>query len=172
MQQLNVTDVICPKEKAKVPNVVLAYWAGELGEFGKTWVQWDMDVNMLQKRGFFVQEQEGWTANKFELYIQSGTGEKRMHGIFFWGHGGSGGLLTDSNQKNNANYYTYYSGWNSVYKLAFGALFACHSQAGRGQFSNNAIFWGKTGVLVPHGFHLFGPTIDSLLSPGVQGTRK
>lgn len=133
---------------------------------------WDEDVSALKKRGFYAAEKEGWTSSGLEGYIQSATKAKQLHGIFFWGHGYIGGVLTDSKHKEDPSYYSNYASWNPGYKLGLGMLFACHTQSARNQFSANAIFWGKTGVLVPHGFHLFGPTIESLIPPGAQGTKK
>jgi hypothetical protein len=172
LSSLTAKDVCCPGEKVEIPNTVLAYWAGELGGFGKWWVMWGTDVGALKKRGFNVPEHQGWTANALETEIQTATKAKELHGIFFWGHGYKGGVLTDSDQSGNGKYYSDYASWKPKYKLGLGVLFACHTQSGRGQFSSGAIFWGKTGVLVPHGFHLFGPTINSLVPPGAQGTKK
>jgi len=178
LRSLKATDIICVGEKVEIPNTVLAYWAGEIGGFGKWWVMWGTDVGTLKERGFNVPEHQGWAAKGLETEIQTATGAKELHGIFFWGHGydktavRSGGVLTDSDKKEDAAYYSSFASWNAAYKPAFGVLFACYTQNARSLFSTNAVFWGSQGVLVPHGLHLFGPTIDSLLPPGAQGTKK
>jgi len=181
---LKAKDVCCPGEKVEIPNTVLAYWAGHdwVGIIhGKTWVMWGTEVGTLKKRGFNVPEKRGMTAADFEKYIQTSTGSKELHGIFFSGHGfdktagpppTSGGVLTDAEKGGNGLYYSYFSAWNPAYKPAFGVLFACYTQNAKSVFSSNAVFWGSSGVLVPHGFHLFGPTVSSLLPPGAQGTKK
>ncbi len=169
---LKKEDGICPDQTFYIPNSVLAYWGGELGGFGKWWVMWGTDVNTLKTRGFNVPEHEGWTAGALQTKIQAGTKAKQLHGILFWGHGYIGGVLTDSSQKGNAQYESDYGSWNPAYKLGLGVLFACHTQSGRGQFSGGAIFWGKTGTLVPHGLRLFGPTVSTLVPPGAQRTKK
>lgn len=86
----------------------------------------------------------------------------------------SGGVLTDAEKGGNWLYYSYFSKWNPAYKPAFGVLWACYTNNARSVFSTSksAVFRGSSGVLIPHGFHLFGPTVSSLLPPGAQGTKK
>jgi len=181
---LTANEGICPGEKVQVPNTVLAYWAGHdwVGIIhGKTWVMWDSDVSTLKKRGFSAPEKSGMTAAQFEQYIRNSTASKKFHGLFFWGHGfdktagpppRSGGVLTDAEKGGNILYYSYFSAWAPAYKPAFGVLFACYTQNTMSVFSSNAVFWGSSGVLSPHGFHLYGPPISSLLKPGDQGTKE
>ena len=192
--RLKTTEKLCGSEVVEVPNTVFAYWAGEVGGFGKWWVMWERDVDTLKSRGFNVSVQQGLTAVKFQQYIQNTTKSKDLHGIFFWGHGIYEerivkpapdwdklkvfekkekvyvGIGTDSDQK-TGEYQSMYAMWKPEYKMGLGILFACGTQAGRDQFSDNAIFWGKEGVLVPHGAHIFGPTVDSLIPKGAQGTK-
>jgi len=155
----------------KVPNTVVAWWGGELGGFGKFWVMWDTDVNTFKKRGFKVIDTGPGTAAGIEGDIANYQGQKQLHGIFFWGHGYQGGVLTDSDNKGTVGYYSDYANWHPPYKMAIGIVFACHSASAQQDFSQNAIFWGKTGVLIPHGFHVFGPTVAELVPPGSQGTK-
>jgi len=196
--KIDVQAALTGCEKYDIPNTVLAYWAGELGSFGKWWVRWKEDAETLKTRGFKVDEQQGWTAEKFENYLATQTGTKELHGLFFWGHGywrGQrpwwdvlhlvvngpwSGILTDSSHKDDKDpvvregYYSDYSAWSLSYKLALGVLWACGTDAARYRFSSGpgAIFQGHPGVLVPHGGHLFGPKMSTLVPPGAQGTRK
>ena len=174
LPQLNEKDVCCPGEKVKIPNVILAYWGGEFGGVGKVWVEWDKDVGTLTQRGFHVAKNQGWTSAQLESVIQEGTATRTLQGIFFWGHGWRGGVLTDSGQKGKPAYESWYANWNPNYRLGLGVLFACYGQSGRGQFSNSKaiVFWGKTGVLIPGPFHSFAPTMRKLVPPGAQGTKK
>ena len=146
----------------------------------------------LQSRGFMVEEQSHWPAARFEGYLARETAAKKLHGIFFWGHGqyeivveigakgkvireisrGWVGVITDSSKKGNDAYLSRYENWNPSYKMGLGILFACGTQAARPHFSAKAVFWGSPVVLYPHGFHLFGPKVEELLPPGSQGTRE
>ena len=173
----------------KIPNTVLAYWAGELGDFGKAWVGWNTDRDVLRLRGFKVDERSGETAATFESHISSGTAKRELHGLFFWGHGfytetntlnAKGqvvaktkvwtGVVTDSSQK-DAAHQSEFAAWKPAYKLGLGILFACGTQAARNRFSANAIFWGSCGILSPHGGHTFGPPMEELVPWGAQGSR-
>jgi RHS repeat-associated protein len=185
-----------------IPNTVLAYWGGELGGFGEWWVRWHEDVGVLSKRGFKVDENTNWTARQFENYILNETTHKKLHGLFFWGHG-SGywvidkpappwdllktlekkhmvwtGIVTDSAHKKNANYHSSYSSWTAVYRMALGVLWACGTDAAKDPMyrifsgSPGAKFRGAPGVLWPHGFHLYGEPMDKIIIPGEQGTRQ
>jgi hypothetical protein len=159
-----------------IPNTVFAYWAGELAGLGKWWVMWGMDVGTLKKRGFDVQEHEGWTAKVLEAEIQTAMMAKELHGIFFWGHGSPGFVYTTAKafHKRDQAYYSYYHNWHPHYHMGLGVLWACYSDTARGAFSTsaNAIFRGHTGTLWPHGLHLYGPSISELIPPGKQGTKK
>ena len=180
--------------KFKIPNTMHAYWAGELGEFGKWWVMWNMDVETLKERGFKVDENQGWTAAQFESYFATKTASKQMHGLFFWGHGLQYkstwiGLLTDSGKKKAKAigqytdpagltqtfeynpYHTPYGLWRPAYNLGLGVLWACGTDpAARIAFSENATFRGFKDVGWPHGFHLYGDTMSQIIPPAFQGT--
>ena len=169
LSELTAKDAICPGQSVNVPNTVLAFWAGELGEFGKWWVRWESDVAALKAAKYHVASHQGWTAKGLETYIQLTTKAKELQGIFFWGHGSKWGVGTDSNNK-DVKHSSLYRDWKPAYQMGLGILFACYTQSGRGQFSKNAIFWGKKGdgeegKLWPHGFHLFGPTVSEIIAP-------
>lgn len=150
----------------KIPNTVIAWWAGVLGGFGKGWVMWDTDVGTFNKRGFHVIETDPGTAGRLEGLIAGLERRKQLHGWFSWSHGYVGGILTDADQmKALFGYDSDYANWHPRYRMAIGIIFACESASARNDFSSNAIFWGKNGTLVPHGAHLFGPTVAHLVPP-------
>jgi len=151
---------------ALVPNTVLAYWAGEWGSLGKTWVWWTRDIHFLKSQGYFVEDEKDWTASQFENYLGSKTTSQELYGIFFWGHGydwqdyaSQGhlyveeGLITKSNygQGEQQIYTSYFRDWPLRYKLGLGMLYACFSNNARYHFSRDASFFGSGGVLVPIG---------------------
>jgi RHS repeat-associated protein len=169
---------LCANNQVSIPNSVLAHWGGVLGGFGKFWVMWDADVQTLRARGFRVHEWEYLNASYFEHVISSYQAAKKAHGVFAWGHGNTGLLSLSDSGANGANpgaYISYYRNWHPKYHMALGVVFACYSDSARSHFARNgappAIFWGSPGVLVPHGFHLFGPSLSKLIPPGAQGTR-
>ncbi len=169
---LQGTTKMCPGAKVRFPNVVLAYWGGELGGFGKWWVRWGSDVSTLRARGFHVIEGKGWSSQHFEGYIRHAQADRILHGLFFWGHANPREVLLDSAHKDDDSYRSQYSEWHPHYRMGLGILFACDTASARADFSSKAKFWGKQGVLVPHGFHLFGTRVARLIPPGVQGTRQ
>ncbi|HRT52268.1 MAG TPA: RHS repeat-associated core domain-containing protein [Anaerohalosphaeraceae bacterium] len=151
---------------AWVPNTVLAYWAGEAGGLGKHYVGWSRDINGLKGQGYYIEDEEGWTASQFENYLSSKTQSQELYGIFFWGHGfwirdnepwsiwdpfswnrdrDWGGLVVSKDE------YSYYSDWGLKYKLALGLMYACGTNAARDKFSDDARFFGSEEVLVPIG---------------------
>ena len=172
----------------QIPNTVLTYWAGVLGNTGKWWVYWKQDADALKRRGFNTKYADGWSSSAFESYLYSQTASKHLHGIYFWGHGGLykwtepynifdpfnlfrkgewGTLVVDVNDHSDYKY-----NWNLEYKLGLGVLWACGSNAAIIHFSSNSIFRGSENVLVPHGFHLFGEPMNKIIPPGTQGTKQ
>jgi RHS repeat-associated protein len=176
LQDLDADTPICPCEKVEVPNTILSYWAGELGGFGKFYVMYQMDVDTFKRRGFYVTQGEGWMAAKLESKLAdlSGDSSKSLHGIFFWGHGAKNGVGTDTSHRNDPYYGSLYSEWkaNLSYKPAIGILYACETIHAKYLFSsNNSIFWGAPGTLVPLPLHCFFPTVAEKVRPGMQGTK-
>ncbi len=88
-----------PVEKVEVPNVALVYWAGEMGGIGKQWAGYNDDRGTLRRRGFKVDEQSGMTGNGLTTHIATGMQNKKLHGMYYWGHGfqrgGPYGAITD-----------------------------------------------------------------------------
>jgi hypothetical protein len=79
--------LICPGEKVKIPNTVLAYFAesSNLREY----YGWGDDVKTLKDRGFkVVQKSNSWKAERLEAFIRKRTRNGKLHGIVFQGHGG------------------------------------------------------------------------------------
>jgi hypothetical protein len=169
---IEIDTEFCPGEEVKIPNTVMAYWAGALGGFGKMWVEWYDDIKRLEKRGFYVPEVEGLNALGLESKIESLQESKELHGIFAWGHGSPDGFLTiDTGGRST---FSFYSEWQPRYKMGLGIIWACSSGDGSAEenFSSSAgaIFRGHAGYLVPWPFHLFGPRTDEIVAPGAQGT--
>jgi len=169
--QLTADTEICLGEKVKVPNTVIAYWAGELGFIGKLWVGWWDDVGTLKERGFYVDETEGYTAIQLECGIDHSQENKKLHGIFAWGHGGFHYFVTDASHRGESGYYSFYEKWKPKYKMALGIIWACHSITAKPHFSSNGIFQGHKGILLPWPFHWYGPTVDQIIKPGQQETK-
>jgi hypothetical protein len=181
-----VNDPMTGCEWFEVPNTVLAYWAGDFAGLGRFWVRWQQDVATLRARGFVVDEQKGWTGARWETELIEMTKYKDLHGVFFWGHGVIGrgiipwwdtfGLIT--NPKSGwvgldlgGGEQTTYARWRPEYQLGLGILWACGTDPTAKPFFSG-IFKGFSGVGVPHGSHLYGPSVAELLPPGSQGTRK
>jgi len=209
-------DIICPGTIVKVPNTVIAFWAGAGDGFGKWWVRWGSDVATLKKRGFKVSEKEFVPISveknsivyeyiaapreaEFLGWFQTGTADKTLHGIFFWGHGGFS-LWTDPSNPLVAG--TYALGADKLqnalqYEMGLGVMWACSMMEyygaktedawkdgkvtpkkrgdftpKKGIFAPKAIVEGGWETLYPHGFHLYGDSMDKIIPPGAQGTKK
>lgn len=178
LTNLSSSDKICPNQRVRVPNTVLAYWAGEFGENGKKWVHWDRDVSYLSSLGFSMNDTAGWSAKQFEEYLETETANKNLHGMFFWGHAVYTkdtnnnkiyiGLTTDHEKRKIFGYQTMYADWKMDYKLGLGLMFACGGAAAEpGRFTGD-IFWGMSGTLVPIGT----PAVSSIIKPGDQETNR
>ena len=174
LSTLQLNDKICPNQTVKIPNMVIAYWGGWGGGIGKHFVDWGRDISTLNKRGFHVLETEGKTANDLEFVIESFMATKKLHGIFAWGHGSPASFITVESENGNPLYNSSYANWDPIYKMGLGVVWACHSgEGGLNSFvSSNGITEGHVGVLVPLPFHMYGPTMNAIIPPGTQGTKK
>lgn len=155
-------------EVVRIPNTVLAYWAGDLGAIGKALVGWSGDKTTLYKRGFMVVDAEDWTGAQLKVYIGHAQADKILHGLFVWGHGNTAGIGTDVDHRTDPLYFSYYYDWAPHYRLGLGILFACNTASARAYFAQHAIFWGKTGTLVPGA----QPKVSKIIPPGAQGTNR
>jgi hypothetical protein len=86
-----------PGQIFRIPNTIVAYWAGELSSFGKWWVAWKADIRYLEDRGFLVlvvnakgHGPEGISAKEFEDMLKKLSRWRVLHGVFMWGHGFEG----------------------------------------------------------------------------------
>jgi RHS repeat-associated protein len=164
---------------AWVPNTVLAYWAGELGGFGKGWVKWNKNIKYYEAKGYRIDENSDWLGYQFSNYLRTETQSKNLYGIYFWGHGFNNGIfyepwvpwdpfnwnrdtlwlgLVTKSGVQSPLYATPYSSWKLSYKLGLGYMNACGTEASRKFFSDDAIFEGATNVLIPIG----GPTAERI----------
>ena len=176
----------------QVPNTVVAYWSGKdmftiRGKtVGKRGVAWNESVNYLKELGFYVIE----SANdknrylQFQRTIQDQSKRKTLHGVYYWGHGGNGGLWPDEKRSTiDLKYGSIFDDShqetvatvpivNLQYKLALGLVFACSSDSAKPFLSAkpapNAIWNGYPGLLVPFGNFYVGRWIK----PGDQSTQK
>jgi RHS repeat-associated protein len=145
-------------EHFEVPNTVVAYWAGNLGWFGRWYVRWNSSVKYLGSLGFKVENhhhQKGDTWGLTKMLIPTSVG-KELHGAYFWGHGGHFGppgsspypaedLFSDSDDPVLA-----FSSPGLYYHMGLGLVFACDSNSGQSALmSGNGIWKGFTGTLVP-----------------------
>ncbi|MBW1743626.1 MAG: hypothetical protein JRJ47_09395 [Deltaproteobacteria bacterium] len=173
IEQVEPGTLILPGERVYIPNSIIAYWAGELGSFGRLWVHWHYNRDIFRNRGFFVQEKEGLNGREFNYVIRAATKEKELAGVYFWGHGHPSFLLTDASRDGDYSFWSFYESWNEGYNLPVGLLCACYTEKAKwwGKFSGASAFWGSEGKLIPWPFHLFGPTAGELIPPGRQGTK-
>ncbi|MBM4043982.1 MAG: RHS repeat-associated core domain-containing protein, partial [Planctomycetes bacterium] len=159
----------------KIPNEIIAFWGGELGGVGKALVGWQQQISTLQGRGFYTIPVQGWTSARLSQEIRDDSRRKWLHGFFFWGHGNCVSILLDSSKKNdntgNWDYYFAQFFADTAYRLGFGVMFCCEGKSARFVFSDNAIFWGMSGTLVPLP-PFFPPPVGNIIKPGEQGTRR
>jgi|WetSurMetagenome_2_1015567.scaffolds.fasta_scaffold12147_3 hypothetical protein len=178
---LEKDDVICPGQKVKVPNTILAVWAGWEGlgpEVAKSFVMWHKDINDLKGKGFAVVEKENKTAPDLIGAFYDLSIHRQLHGFLFWGHGAPWGLVTKESENNRISgpYRLIYDQLAPQlrYRIGFVMVYACYGDYIRdpylGIVSPNAIGWGGHGEIQPQPFHTNAPTVDGLLGGGAQGT--
>jgi RHS repeat-associated protein len=169
--------------KFRIPNTIYAYWAGDAGWIGKTWVNWESNISYLRSLGFQVTEyshERKW-AKKIHRILENAAFGKHLHGLYYWGHGWapypSAGLTNL-----NCDDIVYYSdmfigdvirpGIRLPYKMALGLVYACDSNSGRSALSSGmsgSIWHGYTGTLYP--IFPFGHEVNKHIKHGDQGTR-
>ena len=160
--------------KFKIPNTILAAWAGWEGlgqDFGKFYVMWGKDTGDLRSRGFAVIEKNNEKAAVLLSEIKTRTNNHTLHGFLFWGHGGRNGLTTkeSENSSTSDDYWMNYSDVRSAeaYKLGFVMVYACTGEAACDPnsgniMSPNGVGWGGHLTIVPMPFPGTGPTIAKL----------
>jgi len=86
-----------PGQIFRIPNTIVAYWAGELLSFGKWWEEWKADLRYLEDRGFLVlvvnangHGPEGISTKEFEDMLKKLSRLGSLHCVFMWGHGFEG----------------------------------------------------------------------------------
>lgn len=173
---LKLHDRLDRGQEAQVPNTILAHWGGSVGAFGRWWIRWRTEIRTLRDRGFHVEEQRRLPALELEQVIARGQRQKRLFGIYVWGHGNPGVYFTHYYKAGQSpTWESRFDFWQPHYRLAFGYLGACDSQSAKPHFSPAAAFWGYTGILnpvwPPWRCDRTAPRIGTLLPPGAHGTR-
>jgi hypothetical protein len=169
-----------------IPNVVVCYWAGNVGGLGQSWVDWDDSVTYLKALGFDVAEytHEQGSFDALQSILETSAEAKQLHGLYFWGHGDGMGLYAgDGAMSVTDQVLAYLDHWEDPnrfikgirlpYKMALGLVFSCHSNFGKHALVSCApgcIWHGYTNVLVP----LSDPdafSADNYIHPGDQETK-
>jgi hypothetical protein len=159
-------------ESFSIPNTVVAYWAGWGGGIGKTYVKWNPSVKYLQSLGFKVDEYNHTPGNALALdrILTADTITKKLHGLYFWGHGyapyPSVGLVSQSGDA-----LLMYDSPGIFYQMALGIVFACDSNTGKNVLMSgnaNEIWHGFTDTLVPLPGMEYN--VKNFIKHGQQGT--
>ena len=144
-------------EHFEVPNIVVAYWAGNLGWFGRWYVRWNSSVKYLGSLGFKVDNhhhQKGDTLGLTRMFIPTSMG-KELHGVYFWGHGRAPYPATELVSDSDDTVLEFASP-GLYYHMGLGLVFACDSNSGKTSLmSDNGIWKGFTGTLVPWPFKAY-----------------
>jgi hypothetical protein len=147
------------------------FWRSNVGDLRRKGFHVDLKESDLLQVG------RRWKKDDFYSYIRETTQSGSLHGVYFWGHGNENGisLLGFQSVVNDLEYFGIikplmaigvrrprtifikddynadYPGWsnNQSYKLALGIILACESENARPLFTDNAIFEGRCGLLVP-----------------------
>ncbi len=177
-----VDEVVPKGTSWKVPNTIIAYWGGDLGAAGQLWVDWNGDIDSLKDKGFLVEElhfkpnfiyrsdSSGPSSKKptkrfewkpvkggsdeFELMhaVMRYTLSKKLHGLFYWGHGSPHGLIVKDGP--TGSWQLLYDHARPLYGLAWVKLCGCFSDKGKPCLCSNTLghTWeGFDGMLIPLG---------------------
>ncbi len=141
-----------------VPNVVVAYWGGNIGRLGRLAVGWKKDIQALQKKGYHVIEKglaESMTARELGNEIKTLARSSMLYGVYFWGHGNKDHIMLDAEAVTSSSsimiaakirrdpwlhevalsylkpyYYTFKQlQKDSIYHLGIGIYFSCLSDS-------------------------------------------
>jgi RHS repeat-associated protein len=159
-------------EQFEVPNTVVAYWAGDLGWFGRWWVRWNSSVKYLRARGFNVDNQRHQKGSTLALTSNLATRsiDKELHGLYFWGHG-SAPYPAQYLVSASGDAVLAFSSPGLYYHMALGLVFACDSNSGQNALmsgNGNQIWRGFNGTLVPWPFRAYHAR--HYIRPGQQET--
>ncbi len=130
-----------------VPNVVIVYWAGDMGRMGKWWVDWNDNISNYKSKGYSVEEYNGSSgapSGHYQNLLHSRGKSAALYGTYFWGHGNKKGLANS----NDPHYLLRFTSLKLPYRIAFAHIYACESNSGKTAF--NSLKWtGFTGTLYP-----------------------
>lgn len=127
-----------------VPNVVIAYWSGDMGKIGRWWINWNKNIDSLKSAGFRVQEYRYPSRFSYQQLLEYYSKKAILQGTYFWGHGNST-VLAGSR---SGPVILRYSSLKLSYRPAFAHIYACSSNSGKSAF-NSLIWTGFTGILYP-----------------------
>ena len=164
----SVSQPITQCSEFRIPNTVMAYFGGNVGGVGRWWVAWSFSVNYLQERGFNVPNfhHTPGDSGRLEDELVKFGGAKKLHGLYFWGHGNTSMLASKE-----GDVLVDYEDLKLPYKMALGLVFACDSNSGKNLFmSGNGIWHGYTGILVPAAYWTYHA--ETYIHPGDQATKK
>jgi len=162
---LRTTTVICPgfgginqvvvghpDVLIAVPNTILCWWGGDVGDIGKSLVGWDDDRQYFRDLGFYVDTVDDpleFAVARYE-YL---SGKKMLHGFFAWAHGSEGSrFIGSSDDWTDHKERTFVYLKDKSYGLGLVILEACFSDPGGKVLvadSPAAKFWGATKILKP-----------------------
>jgi RHS repeat-associated protein len=169
----------------KVPNTVIAYWAGAGGFLGRLYTGWRGNVSRLKSQGYKVEEYHfklqklkkakvynadgstgytralvGTPEGDLQAKLTAGTQARKLHGLYFWGHGGPSGLSADS-----GNYFgpqtemVYYRTVSVSYGLPLLWIYSCYSASAQPVLGSGEpgmdVRGSATGTLIPLPFGFY-----------------
>ena len=134
----------------KVPNTVVAYWAGNGGWLGRMWTLWGSRLSELRSKGYLVDEHRyssGSVKQELQAILTQKGNDKTLNGLYFWGHGDSEGSVYNPSGVQLLDI----SSFNPPYYLPLTWIYCCYGAktieglgTGDGDVRGN-----KTGKLVP-----------------------
>jgi RHS repeat-associated protein len=184
LTNLTIASKLCPGEKFKIPNTIFAHWAGELGDFGKWFVMWDLDISQLKSLGFHVDERQYLPEADFKHVWTTHQQHKALHGFLTWAHGNEVKLglvprwfpLEGRDTQEGVLWADIQGIVLDYYSLGFVQAYTCHGQDLESMYrallvAPKGIWWTPAFThIAPLGLHLTGPTPNELFSGGRQAT--
>lgn len=144
---------------AYIPNTVVAYWAGDMGGLGRTWVykDWYSHLSSFEKLGYKIIKthfsSKSSPTYEYQLQLEKESNAATLYGTIFWGHGNKYSTDAEIGVKPFATYRCtmVYSHLALRYAPAFAYIYACESNSGKDAFNNPLDWIGFDGLLVPLG---------------------